>query len=190
MSNLEGWNVTCNSSKSKKKYDPEEFLRVKPGCKLKVRLLGRPVKVVKVFSEDRKCIVLDNKEIGTQLKQKYPKKIGNVSIRYACWCIDRDSNTMKILDMPVSVARGFGNRVTLIGKKIAGAEEGCDWAIMTNNKTGKDVRYDAVYLEETPLSEEEKEMVKNRMEHEDSFDLTKVFVSYSFEEAEGRLLNM
>ena len=78
--------------------------------------------------------------------------------RYACWCIDREDNKMKILDMPVSVAKTFGNRELLIGKKIAKAEEGCDWAILTNGKQGKDVRYEAVYLEETPLSCAEKQM--------------------------------
>lgn len=188
MSSLADWNVTCNSSK--KKYDSNEFLRVKPGCKLKVRLLGRPVKVVKVFCEDRRRIVLDNEEIGTQLKQKYPKKIGNVSIRYACWCIDRDSGDMKIIDMPTSVARAFGNRTEIVDRKISDIDEGCDWVIVSNGQKGKNVRYDAFYLEETPLTEEEKEMVKNRMEDNDSFDLTKVFVSYSFEEAEERLSNM
>ena len=39
--------------------------------------------------------------------------------------------------------------VALVGKKVSGSQEGCDWKITTNGKTGKDVRYEAVYIEET-----------------------------------------
>ena len=128
MSNC--WEIVCTSSKSKKKYDSDDIIRVKPGCKLKVRLLGRPVKVVRAFTNDRKYIVLDNEEIR------------NISVRYASWCFDRNSDDMRILDMPVSVARGFGNRVALIGKKISTAKEGCDWAVITNGKKNKNSKLD------------------------------------------------
>jgi len=122
------WNIV--SSKSKK-YDSDKFLRVKPDCKLKVRLIGQPVKVVRVFSYDKKCISIDNEEMGKQLMQKHADKISNVSVRYACWCIDRNVNTMKVLDMPTSVARTFGSRAEIVGKKISSSKEGCDWAIGT-----------------------------------------------------------
>ena len=172
-----------------KKSGADEFLRVKPGCNLKVRLIGNPVKVIKIFTHNRKCIILDNEETGQHLKTKFPDLLGSVNIRYACWVIDRDSNSLKILDMPQSVARAFGNREVLVGKKIAGANDGCDWSIITNGKKGKDVRYEAVYLEETSLTEAEKQMVKNRKAEEGSyFDLTKIFKSYSFKEAEEILL--
>ena len=177
-------------SKSKKTYDSDTFLRVKPDCNLKVRLIAQPVKIVKIFTDDRKCLNLDCEQTGKRLKEKYPDKLGSVMTRYACWCIDRDSNSLKILDMPVSGARAFSTRVELIGSKISGASEGCDWKILTNGKKGKDVRYEAVYLEETPLTEEEKQMVKSRKAEEGSyFDLTKIFKSCSFDEAEEKLLN-
>lgn len=172
-----------------KKSSTDEFLRVKPGCKLKVRLIGNPVKVVKVFTHNRKCIILDNVETGQHLKAKFPDLLGSVNIRYACWVIDRDSKTLKILDMPISLARAFGTRAELIGCKISGAKEGCDWSIITNGKQGKNVRYEAVFIEETPLTDVEKQMVKNRKSDEDSyFDLTKIFKSYGFKEAEEILL--
>lgn len=180
------WEIDSKGSKN----SSEIFLRVKPDCSLKVRLIAHPVKIVKVFTDDRKCINLDSEQVGKRLKEKYPDKFGSVSTRYACWCIDRDSNSLKILDMPVSVARIFSTRVEFIGKKISGAVEGCDWKILTNGKKGKDVRYEAVYLEETPLTEEEKQMVKDRKSEENSyFDLMKIFKSCSFEDAEDKLLN-
>ena len=186
MANNVSWDVVTGSNNNKK-FDTSEFLKVKQDCKLKVRLLGKPVKVVKIFADDRQCIVLDNEDVGKKLKQKYADKLDNISVRYASWCIDRDDNSMKILDMPVTVARAFGNRA-LLGKKISNISEGCDWAVVTNGKKGKDVRYDVVYMSETPLSEEEVKMVEDQKESGCHFDLTKIFKSYSFEEAEEKLL--
>ena len=185
MSNI-GWQNVINESK---KYDSTEFLRVKPDSKMRVRLLGNPVKVVKVFTHDRKCIIVDNEETAEKLKEKYSDVISDISVRFSCWCIDRDSQSLKILDMPVTVARGFGNRAEIVGKKISGRQEGCDWAIVPNGKTGKNVRYEVVYVDETPLTEEEVKMLEERKSDEDRhFDLTKIYKSVSFEEAEERLL--
>ena len=183
MANLSSWKIKSNS-----KNNSDELLRVRPDCKLKVRLIGQPVKIVRVFTNERKSIVIDNEAVGQQLKDKYPDRIGNISVRYASWCIDRDSNSMRILDMPKSVARTIGRRVEMVGKKISGNQEGCDFAITTNGKKGKDVRYEVVYLEETPLTQAEQEMVKDRMADKESFDLTKVFKSDGFKEAEEKLL--
>ena len=186
MTNVD-WNSVCSS---KKKYDSDVFLRVKPNCKLKVRLIGLPVKVVKIFTTDRKCIVLKNEETAKQLKEKYPDKLGNISIRYASLCLDRNDNSLKILDMPLTVARGFGNRELLVGKKISNKTEGCDWSVITNGKQGKDVRYEVVYIEETPLSEDEVEMVKTKRASDNgNYDLRKIFKTSCFEDAEEKLLN-
>ena len=180
-----GWLI---EKKHSKKYGSEQFLRVKPDCKLRVRLIDNPVKVVKIFSNHRKCAVLNNEDVGRRLKEKYTNKLSSVNIRYACWCIDRDSKLMKILDMPQSVARAFGNRTQVVGKKISGIEEGCDWIISTNGKKGKNVRYEVVYIEETPLTYEEIKMVEYKKEETDGhFDLTKIFNSCSFYAAEEKL---
>ncbi len=174
-----------------KKSSSDRFLKVKPDCKLKIRLIEDPVKVVKIFSNDRRCAVVDSEDVGRRLKEQYPHKLSSVYVRYASWCIDRDSNTMKILDMPKSVARAFGNRQVLAGKGIAGIYEGCDWSIITNGKKGKDVRYETVFLEETPLSCAEKKMVEDqKSEKNGHFDLTKIFKSQSFNEAEEKLFGI
>jgi len=166
------------------------FLRVKPDCKLKVRLVSDAVKVVKVFNKHRVCAVLDSEEIGMQLRAKYPKELSNVSVRYVSWCIDRDSKSMKILDMPKSVAISFSDRQIRVGKKIAEYNEGCDWMIMTNGKQGKEVRYEVVYLEDTILSKAEIELIEDqKTEKYGHYDLTKIFKSLSFEEAEKKLFN-
>ena len=171
-----------------KKSSSDRFLKVKPDCKLKIRLIDYPVKVVKIFSHDRRCAVIESEDVGRRLKEQYPHKLSSISVRYACWCIDRDSNTMRILDMPKTVARTFGNRQALAGKGIAGIAEGCDWSIITNGQKGKDVRYEVVYLEETPLTYSEQIMVEvQKSEKNGHFDLMKIFKSCSFKDAEDKL---
>ncbi|MHB9070254.1 MAG: hypothetical protein ACYC54_07775 [Sedimentisphaerales bacterium] len=185
---------SCNSSsswlikKQTKKSSSDGFLKVKPDCKLRVRLIDNPVKVVRIFSNNGKCAFLNNEEVGRRLKEKYTKELSDVSVRYDCWCIDRDDKSMKILDMPPSIARSLGSREALLGKHIAGEVEGCDWSIITNGKKGKDVRYEAVYIEETPLSCSDKQTVEDKKSEQGChYDLRNIFKSCSFEEAENKL---
>lgn len=180
----------CSWSVDKKKSSAEGFLKVKPDCKLKVRFIDNPVKVVKIFSDDKKCAILDNEETGRKLKEKHPNDLSDISIRFACWCIDRDDNTLKILDMPFSVAKAVGNRQLLVGKQVGGTNQGCDWSIITNGRKGKDVRYEAVFLDETPLSCAEIKMVEDKKSEQDGhFDLGKIYKTHSFVEAEKLLFN-
>ena len=67
--NDSSWLIPKKNSSSSKSSSNSGFLRVKPGCRLKVRLIDNPVKVVKLFNNQRKCAVLDNEETGTRLKQ-------------------------------------------------------------------------------------------------------------------------
>ena len=171
-----------------KKETGSRRLYVKPGCNLKVRFVGDPVKVVRAFTTDGTCITLDNEETGHRLKDKYPNKIGNISVRYACWCFDRHDDKMKILDMPHFVACEIRNRDTLAGKTVSGLEQGCDWKISTNGKKGMDVRYKVKYLEETSLTGTEKNIVEDRkLDNKRPYDLTKVFAGDSFVDANDKL---
>ncbi|MHC4291124.1 MAG: hypothetical protein ACYSTR_02790 [Planctomycetota bacterium] len=175
----------------KKQSSADRYLKVKPGCKLFVRLIGEPVKVVKIVTHDRRYADIESEDVGRMLREKYPHKLSRVFVRYACWCIDRVDGSLKILDMPVSVAKAFANRVTIVGKKIADIAEGCDWSITTNGKKGMNVRYEAVYLNESPLTHSEIQMVEDLKSGEDGqFDLTKILKSLNFKEAEGRLFGI
>ena len=105
----------ANSNRWKKHYYGKKkndygLLKVKTGCNFKLRLVGDPVKIVRVFTTDNRCITLDNEGTAHKLKEKYPNAISNISVRYACWCFDRNDERMKVLDMPVSVAGAIGKR--------------------------------------------------------------------------------
>ena len=55
-------------------------------------------------------------------------------------------------------------------------------------KKGKDVRYEVVYLEESPLTYEEQKLLAEKREGTDGhFDLTKIYKSYLFDEAKEGL---
>ena len=177
----------CQKQHFKKKTSNTR-LYVKPGCNLKVRFVGDPVKVVRVFTNDAKCLTLDNEETGRKLKEKYPNKIGNISVRYACWCFDRHDDRMKILDMPRFVASEIGKRDALAGKKISGIDQGCDWKIGTNGEKGIDVRYTVNYVEDSYLTGTEKNIVEDRkLDNKRPYDLTKVFAGDSFLDANDKL---
>ena len=177
-----GWHLCCQDNKTS-----NMFLRVKPGFDSRVRLLFSPYKLVKIFTNDRRCLNLNSEDIGRQLQQKYGDKLNDISERICSWCIDRTDDTLKILDLPMSVSRTIGNHESLAGKKIPGIEQGCDWRIITNGKTGMDVRYEAIYIEETPLTEAQKDMIKNSGIEQ---DLSKIFKPLNFEDAEKKILGL
>lgn len=165
-----------------KEYSDSNFLRIKPGCNLKLRLIGLPIGLFKVFTTENKCILLDTKENAYQLKKDYPEKISNVSTRYVCKCINRGDQELKILDMPITVAKAFGSRAENVEKNISARREGCDWAIRTNGKTGKDCRYEVIYVEETPLTDNEYNMVQEKKELKE-FNIEEMFNTNSLDEA-------
>ena len=178
--------IEFNEIKSQKNNN--SILRVRPDCKYKVRLVSGPIKIIRVFNKDRKCAFLENEEIGIELRVKYPRELSDVTTRYACWCIDRDTKSMKVLDMPKSVATSFSDRQLRIGKMISEYNEGCDWMVMTNGKAGIEVRYEVVYLEDTILSKAEIELVEDQKTGKyGHYDLNKIFIPLSFEKAEKKL---
>ena len=165
---------------SKKKKD-NGFLKVKPGCNLTVRLVGGPVKIVRIFTNDDTCIVIDSENTAHKLKDKYPKEIHNISVRYACWCFDRHDERLKVLEMPKSVFSAIGQQSKSGKKKISDLEEGCDFSIITNGEKGLKVRYTVKYIEESPLSAIEQNIVADRKtDKKRPYDLTKLFVGDSF----------
>ncbi len=177
---IDGWNFD--------EYSPDGFLRVKPFCQHKVRFLSKPVKVIKIFRKDTQNAVLENEEDGRLLKSIYRHKLGWLSIRYICWCINRDDGKLVVLDMPVSVAQSISRQYALTKKPISGINDGCDWQILSNGKQGKEARYNTVYLHESPLSEAEKQMIKDKVQSNPGiFDLSKMYTPLSFEQAEQKL---
>jgi len=172
----------------RKNKKDNQSLYVRPGCNMKVRFVGEPVKVVRIFTNDDKCIMLDSEETGQKLKEIYPNKIGNISVRYACWCFDRHDDRMKVLEMPKFVFNAIGKQSKSGKKKISDMEDGCDFSISTNGKTGLDVRYTVDYVEETALTGFERHIVEDRKtDKKRPYDLTKMFKTCGYLDAGAKL---
>ncbi len=167
-----------------------EFLSVKPGCDLQVRLLGNPIKVFKLFTKDSKCAMFNDEETARKLKNKYPGELKYILKRYYCWCIDRADEHIKILDMLESVATVCGGKQSCYPYyNISGYNQGYDWRITTNGKLGTEVRYTTVCVKETPLSYDEIEFVDVFKSIYEDFELKKTLCLYSFKKAEKILFN-
>lgn len=85
------------------------------------------------------------------------------SERYALHVIDREDGKIKVLEAPVSVIQGFKAWATATGKNPSGSTEGGDFSIQVNNKQGMQRRYKVVFLEQKPLTDEEKAQAKQEM---------------------------
>lgn len=172
----------------RKNKKDNQSLYVRPGCNLKVRFVGEPVKVVRAFTNDDRCIMLDSEETGQKLKKIYPNKIGNISVRYACWCFDRHDERLKVLEMPKFVFSAIGKQSKSGKKQISDMEDGCDFSISTNGKTGLDVRYTVEPLDETSLTDIEKhKMLVQQANKKRPYDLTKLFKTCGYLDASVKL---
>jgi hypothetical protein len=172
---------------TKKKRDNGR-LYVKPGCNIKVRLVGEPVRIVRIFTQDDICLPVDSEKTANLLKAKFPEKVKNISVRYACWCFDRHDDRMKVLEMPKSVFSMIDKQTQSGKKKISEQEEGCDFKISTNGKTGMDVRYTVDSEKDTSLTDIEKHMILVQQANKKRpYDLTKLFKSCSYLDAGVKL---
>lgn len=104
--------------------------------------------------------------------------------RYALHVIDRSDNQVKVLEAPVSVISGFKAWATATKKNPSGKDEGGDFSIQVNNKSGMQRRYDVTFLEQKPLTPEEIQMCKN-----DMVDLKELYNPHSEEDIERILFS-
>lgn len=153
------------------------FINVRPDIDKTVRLLGDPVRLMKIFVDNKQCILINDIKTGEDLQEAHPGRISKIQKRFVCYCIDRDDSKIKILNMPTSLAQKFGNRVEALGTEIS-KEIGCDWKISTNGKTGIECRYEATYLFDSELTDAECEGYKLQKK-----DLAEEYKGKTYDEA-------
>lgn len=164
-----------------------EKIYVSPGCRLKLRLVGQLVRMVRIYTLDRQNFIIDSEDTVKKICDKHAGKITNVSVRYISWCIDRLDGKLKIVEMPQYVVSQIGERAKS-GKGISDDDQGCDWRITTNDETGRDVRYKVEFIKESSLTDEEKRMIEFRKNDEKrEFDLTKIYAGLSLRQADYEL---
>ena len=165
-----------------------KFLRLKSGNTFKVRPLLLPVHFWKFFhdKDGKKRNAVVSEEVIEQMMATHPelKKPAN---RYAIYIIDRADEKVKIMEGPQTVFREFRNRFEATGDKPGGGADGGDWQIKITG-VGLNTNYAITFLNQTPLTDEEKEKIKEELGG-DKDKLQKIFKFCTVEEAEAKLFS-
>ena len=170
-----------------------KFLRLKTGNTFKVRPLLLPVRFWKFFhaKDGKKRHAVVSEEIIEQMMATHPE-LKKPAKRYAIYVIDRADEKVKIMEGPQTVFREFRNRFEATGEKPGGGADGGDWQIKITG-VGLNTTYAVTFLNQTPLTDEEKEKIKEELKDSDgNSDKEKLQKFYKFctvEEAEARLFS-
>ena len=173
---------------SSKTQDKPEYLWLKSGNKYRVRPVHLAVPVFKYFHRDkngklRTAICADPG--SCTVLQNHPE-LNKPSRRYAIYVVDREDGKLKIMEGPKSVFFPFKKRFQATGKKSGSSQDGGDWQVEVNGSGQKNTTYEMIYLEDTPLNDEEKGMV-NAVLNDEKRLLTTVYKVHSPEQIEKRL---
>lgn len=120
---------------------------------LQVRFLLNPYKIACYFTKD-------NQKIYVNIKNGLGVVVHRTVWEYACLIIDRADNEVKIIEFPCDIYEQIGEYFNITGKNPGSAKEGCDFIIKDNKIT---------FNEETPLTQNEKKMVKKTLNQDKNF---------------------
>jgi len=183
---LEWSDIPENESESTQ--NKPEYLWLKSGNKYRVRPVHFAVPVFKYFHRDKnnklRTAICANPESCTVLKN-HPE-LKKPSRRYAIYVVDREDGKIKIMEGPKSVFFPFKKRYEATGKNPGGTQSGGDWQVEVTGSGQKNTTYSMIYLDDTPLNDEEKQMIKAIMDDEKRL-LKNVYKVHSPEEIEKRL---
>lgn len=164
-----------------------DFLRLQSGNSYKIRPIFEPVKFFKYFHKNAerklKVAICGNPDACT-VRQAHPE-LKKPSLRYAAYVIDRADNKVKILEAPQTVFRPIGARLGLTGQNPGGGKDGSDWQI-TVTGTGLNTTYAVDYIQQTPLSPEERDLIKEALDG-DKDKLKKMYKIDTPEQIEEKL---
>lgn len=166
------WDAIPSSSGNGEMSD---FLRLKSGNSYKIRPIFEPVKFYKYFHKEGgklRTAIVGKHDIET-LKAKYPD-LKKPSLRLAAYVIDRADGKLKILEAPQTVFRPIGASAEMTGKNPGGGKDGSDWYIKVSG-TGLNTTYDVGMIGPSPITQDERVLIKNAMTGEDDeFDKEKL----------------
>ncbi len=173
MADTCGWDQIPSSGGS----ELSDFLRLKSGNSYKIRPILEPVKFFKYFHKNAHTGKLATAICGNPntcpVKDKH-SEMKKPSLRFAAYVIDRADGKVKILEAPQSVFRPIGASLEMTGKNPGGGADGSDWYIKVTGQ-GLNTTYDVGFIEHSPLSPEEKALVREALKDEnDEFDKEKL----------------
>jgi len=135
-----------------------DFLKFEMNKAYKLRMVGKPYEYYQHWEPVicRSPGVQDGKVLDPlMLEQKNP------TTRYACWFINREDGTMKIIDFPGSLLDSFLDWAKAYNAE-PGGKNGCDWQIKREGSANdpRKSKYKAMPMDKTPFTEAELEMFK------------------------------
>jgi hypothetical protein len=140
----------------------EIFLRLKPGNEYQVRLVGKPIKFQRYYVSgkggERGRSAITNGGEDCVIRNTYNL---NPSERYAINVIDRGSNQIMVMEMPVTLFKDVSNWASA-RKKDPGKNDSVDFHIKVERQNPNDprtTRYHLTPLDNSPFTEEEKELI-------------------------------
>jgi hypothetical protein len=174
MPEIINWNEFDNSKKSKSGEEIRR-LRLESGKTYKVRFVGPPIQYLKYFVAGRSAICADKESCPVRAKYNIEP-----STRYAINVIDREDGQLKILECPPTVLNPVATWMRGTNQD-PGGKNGPDFFIQVKGKA-KMTRYEVSALQVTPLTEDEKEYVRDNI-----YDLEKIYKATDPDEIENRL---
>ncbi len=165
------------------------FLALKSGNTYKIRPLLQPLNFHKYFHkvDGKMRTAVVSEEVVAQMAAKYPD-LGKPANRYAMYVLDRnDNNQIKVMEFPISVYKQFSNSFQATNNEPGSKVNGSDWMIKISG-TGFNTTYETTFIANTPLTEEEINVVKTELAG-DSEKLATIFPFNEVPQAEKRLFN-
>ena len=184
MADTCSWDSIPSSGGNGEKSD---FLRLESGKSYKIRPVFEPVKFFKYFHKNQQGklrIAICAKPDTCPVRDKHPE-LKKPALRFAAYVIDRADGKVKILEAPQSVFRPIGASLEMTGKNPGGGADGSDWYVKVRGK-GLNTTYDVGFIERTPLSQEERDLIKEALDG-DSKKLQKLYKIDTPEEIEEKL---
>jgi hypothetical protein len=173
-----------NSNSNGKKVD---FLRFKTGTNYRIRPIYYPMKFFKYFHQKdgklRTAICMDPDTCP--VKEAHPE-LKKPSVRFASYVIDRADDKVKVLEGPQMVFRPLGSHMEATGKNPGGSKDGSDWQIKVSG-SGLQKKYDATFLDNTPFTKDEQDMIREAIGGDVKDALSDLFKADSPEQIEKKL---
>ena len=134
-----------------------DFMKLEINKTYKLRMIGKPYEYFQHWEPVicRSPGIKDGQVLDPlMLEQKNP------AARYACWFLNRDDGTLKIIDFPGSLLDSFLDWAKAFNAE-PGGRNGCDWQVKREGNAGdpRKSKYKAMPLDRAPFTEEELAMI-------------------------------
>jgi len=178
------WNKVSESDNSGK----IGFLKLTSGSTYRIRPIYYPTGFFKYFYKNkegklRTAICMDPDTCP--VRARHPE-LQKPSERFVVYVIDRADDKLKIIEGGKPLFRPLGSHFEATGANPGGTKDGSDWMIKVSGG-GIKTRYDTTFLDKTPLTKDEQDMIRNAICGDIKNSLSELFKPDTPEQIERKL---